>query len=70
MKIKNVWYRGHERYGFHGREPAEILGLRMITPDKSPARLCLYVKYANGDEDFVPLDEAMKMGYISDVEPQ
>jgi hypothetical protein len=64
MKIRMAHYEGHSHYSFHGAEPAEILGVRFVKPTNDDWRLCFYLRYSNGDEDFSPVDEALSQGYV------
>ena len=62
-------YVGSPSASFHGDEPATIMGVRWITPPSnanSPAkpRLCFWLIYENGDEDFAPVTEALERGFV------
>ena len=43
--------------GFRCFEPAEIMGVNMVTPDGLEPRLCYHLKWSDGVEDWKPLYE-------------
>lgn len=65
-KSQKAFLVGKHRFCFHPGEPAEILGVRIVTPEDHPPRPCFHVRFENGDEDFVPLSDKHYFSIISE----
>lgn len=55
--IEKVYYVNNHRYGYRGNEPAEIIGVKMYTPEGKTPRLCYEVEYSDGTRDYRVVDE-------------
>ena len=58
---------GTHRYSYHAGEAAEILGVVFFTPpEKYDCIACYYVRFGNGDEDYIPLSDSKNFEIISE----
>ena len=60
MVIQAAYYRGTSISSFRKGEQAEIIGVKMVTPEsktdiKPKPRPCLHVRYLDGTEDYTPI---------------
>ena len=62
MKIetKDAYYVGTHKYSFRQGEPAKIVGIKTVFRDKEnfPSRVCFHVVYADGFEDWCPIEDS------------
>jgi hypothetical protein len=66
--IQPVVYVGDPRYSFQGNTPAEILRIVWFEkPGTIIRRLCLHLKYPDGQSDYTPLTEAVDRGWLKPV---
>lgn len=57
MTRDKAYLVGIHRYSFRSGEPAEIIGVEIITPDdKLEPRLCYHVMWRDKVEDFIAVD--------------
>lgn len=69
-RIRQAGYIGDPRVSFHADELAEIVGVRIVTPPSSAScrepkpRAAFVLRYVNGDEDYVPIAEAIDRGFV------
>ncbi len=66
MMIEKVFYVGTHEYSYHSGSPAEVIGIKMITPEGLDPRPCFHLRYSNGDEDFSPISETQNYRLISE----
>jgi hypothetical protein len=70
--ISQVTFIGDSRYSFQGVTEADVVRLVWLEVDvektawgkKCEWRLCLHLRYPNGREDFVPLQEALDKKWL------
>ena len=61
---------GTHRYSLQAGKPAEILGVKFVTPRGLQPRACYHVRFEDGEEDLVPLSEAHHCEIISERDVQ
>lgn len=62
--VRRVWYVGDDAASFQGSTPAEVVGLVVFGTASLPDRLCLHLRYPDGQEDYAPLTEAVERGFL------
>jgi hypothetical protein len=69
MQTEQVFLVSIHRYGFRAGTPATIVGVEEVTPPGSPPRFCYKVRFEDGKEDFVPMNETehYKIVSVADV---
>ena len=55
MKIEKAFLIGQHPYSFRAGERAEIIGTKIVQPEKLEARLCFEVLFDDGTIDFIPV---------------
>lgn len=65
---KNAFYVGIHPYSFRAGTPAEIIGVKMITPAYGDQRACFHCRYEDGKEDFHPISDISSYRIISKEE--
>lgn len=65
MKHEKVFLVGIHRYSFRAGEPAEIIGLKMATPDNMLPRLCYQIQFGDGAIDYVACSDSLNFDIIS-----
>lgn len=53
MRIEKAFYTGTNIHSFRQGEQAEILNIKMVTPDDLTPRACFHIRYEDGVEDYV-----------------
>ena len=66
MENQRAFLVSTHRDHFQAGQPAEILGVRFITPDGLTPRTCYHLLFPDGREDFMPLSEAHHFEIISE----
>jgi hypothetical protein len=68
METDKAYYVGTHRYSFKSGDPAEIVGVKMVTPELEEQRLCYHIRWSDGCEDFVPVsDNTYKIIGFNDI---
>ena len=49
-------------------EPAEVIGIAMVTPEGNPPRPCFHLRYEDGTEDFSPISDTQNYELISELD--
>lgn len=59
MKIAVAYFVGTHRYSFRPDQPAEIVGVKMVRPDRLGAepRPCFELRWPDGFIDYSPIDD-------------
>lgn len=57
-------YLNQEPYGYRSGETAEIVGVRMAKPQGLDWRPCFVLRFADGEEDLVPIYDPPRMPTI------
>lgn len=62
MKVESAYIILTHPYDFRSGEPAKILGVKLVTlSPETPPRLCFRLRWENGVEDLVPLENPYKI---------
>jgi len=56
---------GTHRYLFRAGEPAEIIGVKFVTPKNAGPRPCYHIRFKDGKRDLVPISESPHFKIIS-----
>ena len=69
MKIEKAYLIGTHAYSFRSGEPAEIIGVKLVTPSSDlKCRLCYEIEFSDGHKDFVVVkDDRYKIVKLSDL---
>lgn len=54
------------RYGYRAGEPAEIMGVQIVTPGGCPPRVCFCLRFDDGNEDVTPISDTQNFKIISE----
>lgn len=65
MKRDKAYLVGVHRYSKRGGEPAEIIGVEMVTPKNNTSRLCYHIMWADKEEDWLPVADSENYKIIS-----
>lgn len=57
MKREKVYLIDHNTHGFRLFQPAEIIGVEMVTPKGLEPRLCYHLQWSDSKEDWKPINE-------------
>ncbi len=64
MKVEDLYLIGLHHAAFRCGEPALITGLKKVSPDGRPGRLCYEVKYSDQTVDQVAVSDVVASNYV------
>ena len=62
---KPAYYIGISNYSFRSGEAAKIIGVISFTPENQEERVCYHARYADGFEDFCPINDVSNYEIVS-----
>jgi hypothetical protein len=57
MNYETAIYTPTHPYQFRCGQPAEIVGVYVVTPEGKPARACFKLRWPDGFEDLSPIED-------------
>lgn len=57
IEVKDAYYVGTHQYSFRSEEVAKVVGLNTIYRDDLPPRVCFHIVFADGKEDWCPVED-------------
>ena len=57
IEIKDAYYVGTHQYSYRMGEVARVVGASTIYRDELPPRVCFHVVFADGKEDWCPVED-------------
>lgn len=70
LTVEKAFLIGTHRDSFRRGEPAEIVGCRFVQPNKLASRLCYQVRFRDGFEDDVAVEDAANFEIVSETEAE